>query len=90
MPQICLVDPFPDPAAPDRLVTEGTVAREYTKKLIADFGQGCDVTLVGSRRLVERLFGGRLTPLVAHFAQNEVLTPDDIAEIEALLRELKQ
>jgi glutamate racemase len=25
--------------------------REYTKKLIADFGQGCDVTLVGSRRL---------------------------------------
>lgn len=33
------------------LGTEATVAREYTKKLIADFGQGCDVTLVGSRRL---------------------------------------
>ncbi|MFZ5690199.1 MAG: glutamate racemase [Pseudomonadota bacterium] len=33
------------------LGTEATVTREYTKKLIADFGQGCDVTLVGSRRL---------------------------------------
>ena len=33
------------------LGTEATVAREYTKKLIQDFGQGCDVTLVGSRRL---------------------------------------
>jgi glutamate racemase len=33
------------------LGTEATVAREYTKKLIADFAQGCDVTLVGSRRL---------------------------------------
>ena len=33
------------------LGTEATVAREYTKKLISDFGQGCEVTLVGSRRL---------------------------------------
>lgn len=33
------------------LGTEATVVREYTKKLIADFAQGCDVTLVGSRRL---------------------------------------
>jgi BlaI family transcriptional regulator, penicillinase repressor len=42
-----------------------------------------------SKRLVDRLFGGRLTPLVAHFAQAEALTADDIAEIEALLKELK-
>jgi glutamate racemase len=33
------------------LGTEATVVREYTKKLIQDFAQGCDVTLVGSRRL---------------------------------------
>jgi glutamate racemase len=33
------------------LGTEATVAVEYTKALIRDFGQGCDVTLVGSRRL---------------------------------------
>lgn len=33
------------------LGTEGTVAREYTRTLIRDFGRGCDVTLVGSKTL---------------------------------------
>jgi glutamate racemase len=33
------------------LGTEATVAREYTRALIRDFGQGCAVTLVGSTRL---------------------------------------
>jgi glutamate racemase len=33
------------------LGTEGTVAREYTRALIRDFGQGCEVTLVGSKSL---------------------------------------
>jgi BlaI family transcriptional regulator, penicillinase repressor len=42
-----------------------------------------------SQRLVDRLFGGRLTPLVAHFAEQEALSPDDIAEIELLLKALK-
>lgn len=42
-----------------------------------------------SRRLVDRLFGGRAAPLFAHLAQAEALTPQDIAEIEALLKELK-
>ncbi len=31
--------------------TEGTVSREYTRALIRDYGQGCDVTLVGSKKL---------------------------------------
>src|SRR4029077_18719682 len=33
------------------LGTEATVAREYTHALIRNFGQGCDLTLVGSPRL---------------------------------------
>jgi glutamate racemase len=33
------------------LGTEATVKREYTHALIRDFGQGCDVTLVGSAHL---------------------------------------
>jgi glutamate racemase len=33
------------------LGTEATVALEYTRKLIADFADGCDVTLVGAKRL---------------------------------------
>lgn len=43
-----------------------------------------------SQRLVDQLFGGKLTPLVAHFAENDRLTSADIAEIEALLKALKQ
>lgn len=43
-----------------------------------------------SRRLMNRLFGGKLTPLVAHMAERDELSAEDIAEIEALLRELKQ
>src|SRR5438552_17117176 len=33
------------------LGTRGTVKREYTKALIRDFAQGCEVTLVGSAQL---------------------------------------
>lgn len=43
-----------------------------------------------SRRLIDRLFGGKLTPLVAHLAERDALTEEDIAEIEALLKEIKQ
>jgi BlaI family penicillinase repressor len=42
-----------------------------------------------SRRLVDRLFGGRIMPLVAHLAGQDQLSAQDIDEIEALLRELK-
>ena len=42
-----------------------------------------------SRRLMDRLFGGKLTPLVAHLAERDELTAQDIAEIEAILKELK-
>jgi predicted transcriptional regulator len=42
-----------------------------------------------SKRLVERLFGGRAAPLFAHLAEAEALSDEDIAEIEALLKELK-
>ncbi|MBP2276306.1 MULTISPECIES: BlaI/MecI/CopY family transcriptional regulator [Sphingomonas] len=42
-----------------------------------------------SRKLMDRLFGGKLSPLVAHLAERDALTAQDIAEIEALLKELK-
>ena len=42
-----------------------------------------------SRRLLDRMFGGSVTPLVAHLAERDSLSPEDIAEIEALLKELK-
>lgn len=42
-----------------------------------------------SRRLVDRLFGGRAAPLVAHLAEQDQLSSQDIVEIEALLKALK-
>ena len=42
-----------------------------------------------ARRFVEKLFGGRLSPLVAQLAEEQALDDDDIAAIEALLKELK-
>ncbi len=49
-----------------------------------------DAYLTGeSKRLIDRLFGGKLTPLVAHLAEQDELTADDVAEIEALLKALK-
>ncbi len=43
-----------------------------------------------SRRLVDRLFGGRAAPLFAQLAESEALTDDDLVEIEALLREMRK
>ncbi|WP_374405418.1 BlaI/MecI/CopY family transcriptional regulator [Pelagerythrobacter sp.] len=75
-----------------RLVSKQAVETEpdgrrflYTPLLARDDYLGGE-----SRRLVDRLFGGRAAPLFAHLAQEEALTEDDLAEIEALLKELKQ
>ena len=47
------------------LGTKGTVKREYTKALIRDFAQGCEVTLVGSAELAAlaeaALSGGKIS-----------------------------
>lgn len=37
--------------------------------------------------LIDRLFGGRLAPLVAQFASERQLSADDIAALKALLKE---
>lgn len=42
-----------------------------------------------SRKLIDRMFGGRVTPLVAHLAERDRLSPQDIEDIEQILRELK-
>ncbi|WP_324827220.1 BlaI/MecI/CopY family transcriptional regulator [Qipengyuania zhejiangensis] len=43
-----------------------------------------------SRRLVDRLFGGRAAPLFAQLAESEGLSDTDLEEIEALLREMRK
>jgi BlaI family penicillinase repressor len=41
-----------------------------------------------SQGLLDRLFEGRLAPLVAHFAEHRNLTPEDLAKLNALIAEI--
>ena len=75
-----------------RLVQKGALATEpdgrrflYTPLIARSAYVGTE-----SRRLVDRLFGGRAAPLLAQLADAEALTPEDIAEIERLLQEIKK
>ena len=43
-----------------------------------------------SRGLVDRLFGGRLAPLVSHFSERRALSKRDIAELKQLLKEIER
>ena len=43
-----------------------------------------------SQHLLNRLFDGRLSPLVAHFAEGKALTPAKIARLKALLDEIDE
>ena len=40
--------------------------------------------------LVDRLFGGRVSPLVAQLAEQREIDPEDLAELEALVRSLRK
>ncbi len=74
-----------------RLVQKGALAAEpdgrrflYTPVIARDAYIGGE-----SRRLVDRLFGGNAASLVAHLAEREALSPDDLDQIAALLKELR-
>lgn len=41
-----------------------------------------------SKGLLDRLFGGRVAPLVAHFSERRKLTKKDIAELRKLIEEI--
>jgi BlaI family penicillinase repressor len=50
--------------------------------------QRADYLQSESQGLLDRLFEGSLTPLVAHFAQHRVLKPEEIKRLKRLLEEL--
>ena len=75
-----------------RLVAKGAVGTEPDGRrfLYSPLLERADYVGGESRRLVDRLFGGRAAPLFAHLAETEALSDDDIAEIERLLGELRK
>jgi len=74
-----------------RLLAKGVLAHEEDGRryLYRPAVERADYAVGESRRLIDRLFGGRAAPLVAHLAEHEGLSDEDIAELEALLKELK-
>lgn len=47
-----------------------------------------DYVLDESRGLLDRLFEGEVTPLVAHFARHRALSPTDVKKLKQLIAEL--
>lgn len=74
-----------------RLLAKSVIAHEEDGRryLYRPLVEREDYVAGESQRLVDRLFGGRVTPLVAHLAETQQLSDKDIAEIEALLKALK-
>lgn len=74
-----------------RLVAKGALATEPEGRRFLYRPLIARSAYVGgeSQRLVDRLFGGRAASLFAHLAQSEALTDQDLAEMEALLKELR-
>ncbi len=74
-----------------RLVAKSAVSHERDGRrfLYSPLIARADYVADESRRLVDRLFGGRISPLVAHLADRDDLSPADIAEIEKLIEDLK-
>lgn len=75
-----------------RLVEKGAVAHEpdgrrylYRPKLSKT---AC--AREATQSLVDRFFAGRAAPLVANLANTGALTKKDVAELEAILKELKK
>jgi predicted transcriptional regulator len=74
-----------------RLLAKGVLSHEEEGRryLYRPVLSRADYEAQESTRLIDRLFGGKVTPLVAHLARRDRLTAKDIAEIEALLKALK-
>jgi len=75
-----------------RLLAKGVLAHEEEGRryLYRPAVARADYVAQESGRLIDRMFGGRVTPLVAQLAERDRLSPADIAEIEALLKALKE
>ncbi len=74
-----------------RLLAKGVLAHveEGRRYLYRPTIARADYVAHESGRLVDRLFGGRAAPLVAHLAESGQLSDADLAELQALVRDLR-
>ena len=76
----------------NRLLKKGAISaekegRRYLYSPVLKREQWLSVESAG---LLDRLFGGRVAPLVAHFSKQRKLTKKDIAELKRLISELEE
>jgi BlaI family transcriptional regulator, penicillinase repressor len=74
-----------------RLVTKGALHTEAqgNRFLYTPAVQRSACVAEETRSFLDRMFGGALRPLVAHCAEHHSLTKKDIAELKALLDQIK-
>lgn len=73
-----------------RLVEKGAASAEKDGRrfLYRPLVARADYVEAESQGLLDRLFDGRLAPLVSHFSERQKLTPQDIADLKRLIAEL--
>jgi BlaI family transcriptional regulator, penicillinase repressor len=75
------------------------IGRLLKKQAIASFREGGrtryrplverdDYIASESQGLLDRLFGGELSPFVSHFAEHRKLAPEEVARLKALIAKL--
>lgn len=74
----------------NRLLNKGAIRAEKDGRryLYSPMVKREDWVLAESRGLLERLFDGRVAPLVAHFSAHRKLGKKDVAELRKLLEEI--
>lgn len=74
----------------NRLLNKGAIQAEKDGRryLYSPMVKREDWVLEESRGLLERLFDGRVAPLVAHFSAHRKLSKKDVAELRKLLEEI--
>jgi predicted transcriptional regulator len=74
----------------NRLLNKGAIGaeKEGRRYLYTPLVERDAWVLEESSSLIDRLFDGRVAPLVAHFSQHQKLTRDDVAELRKLLEGL--
>ncbi|MFC4655348.1 BlaI/MecI/CopY family transcriptional regulator [Rheinheimera marina] len=76
----------------NRLVAKGAVSFEKDGRayLYSPAVQQGDYQLKESQSFIQRVFAGRLAPLVAGFARHDKLSKEDVAELKALIAQWEQ
>lgn len=67
------------------IVSERSGGRAFYRPLVSRE----DYVTRESQGLLDRLFGGQIAPLVAHYARHRDLSPEEIARLKRLIAELE-